>query len=405
MDIFILDALLRPIDVVDQYISFLWAERWSTMGDFTLETLATPNNRRRFVADAMLSIPQSKRVMIIEKVEEVDNIEQGNTLKITGRCLNALLEKRLLAGKNITTGMIAVSWDTIYAAPPELIAYFMYEICYTDPLDPGDVIPFLQPNGTPSLYPAENISVTYPSDFQWSIKPMNLYAGLQTLTSAYEVGFRLYKDPNASKLYFESIQGCDRTTRQTTYTPVIFSHDMANLIDTTNIVDKSTYYNAVWMIYTYKDSSNNDAIISQYVTAPDLSLSGGGFQQKTKLGTITQIPEGMVLADVPAYLTQLGQAELGRSQTVNVYDGEIAQNSTFLYERDYNLGDIVEVRGDDGGIAYMRVVEQIFKDDQSGYAAYPSLSVKDFVTPGTWASWKYDVEWSAMGSGEYWATQ
>jgi len=405
MDIFILDALLRPIDVVDQYISFLWTERWSTMGDFTLETLATPNNKRRFVADAMLSIPQSKRVMIIEKVEEVDTIEKGNTLKITGRCLNSLLEKRLAASINVVTGMIAVSSDTVGAAPPELITYYFYQACYTEPLDPNDVIPFLQPDGTTSLYPTENISVTYPVDFEWSIKPMNLYAAIQTLTSAYEVGFRFYKDPNASKLYFESVQGCDRTTRQTTYTPVIFSHDMANLIDTTNIVDKSTYYNAVWMVYSYKDVSNNDAIVSQYVTAPDLSLSGGGFQQKTKLVIITQIPEGMILADVPAYLTQLGQAELGRSQTVNVYDGEVAQNSSFVYERDYNLGDIVEVRGDDGGIAYMRVVEQIFKDDQGGYATYPSLVTKDFVTPGTWASWKYDVEWSLFGSSEYWSTQ
>jgi hypothetical protein len=405
MDIFILDALLRPIDVVDQYISFVWTERWSTMGDFILETLATPNNRRRFVPDAMLSIPQSKRVMIIEKVEEVDKIEEGNALKITGRCLNSELERRVAARMSIATGQISTSWDTIYAAPPELIEYYFFEVCYNNPLQTGDVFPFLQPSTTPSLYPAENISVTYPSDFQWSIKPMNLYAALQTLTTAYEVGFRFYKDPNASKLYFEAVQGCDRTTRQSTYTPVIFSHDMANLIDTTNITDKSTYYNAVWMIYSYKDASNDDAIISQYVTAPDLSLSGGGFQQKTKMVTITQIPDGMALVDVPAYLTQLGQAELGRSQTLNVYDGEVAQNSGFLYERDYNLGDIVEVRGDDGGIAYMRVVEQIFKNDQAGYATYPSLVIKDFVTPGTWASWKYDIEWSAMGSGEYWATQ
>jgi len=405
MDIFILDALLRPIDVVDQYISFIWTERWSTMGDFTLETLATPNNRRRFVADAMLSITQSKRVMIIEKVEEVDDVEKGNVLKITGRCLNSLLEKRLCAALNITTGMISVSSDTIGAAPPELLTYYFFRQCSTDPLDPGDTIPFLQPDGTPSLYPAENISVTYPSDFQWSIKPMNLYAAFQTLTTQYDVGFRFYKDPNASKLYFESVQGCDRTTRQTTYTPVIFSHDMANLIDTTNLVDKSEYVNTVWMVYSYKDADNNDANISVYVTVPDIALSGGGFQQKTKIVTITQIPEGMALVDVPAYLTQLGQGELSRSQSINVYDGEVAQNSNYVYERDYNLGDVVEIQGSDGGTAYMRVVEQIFKDDASGYASYPSLIRKDYVAPGTWASWKYDVEWTLFGSTEYWSTQ
>jgi hypothetical protein len=88
-----------------------------------------------------------------------------------------------------------------------------------------------------------------------------------------------------------------------------------------------------------------------------------------------------------------------------VYDGEIAKNTTFVYERDYNLGDLVEVRGNDGGTAYMRVVEQIFSSDVSGDSVYPSLITKSFINPGTWASWKYNVEWSAMGSDEYWSTQ
>jgi hypothetical protein len=405
MDIFILDVLLRPIDVVDQYISFLWTERWSTMGDFQINTLATPNNKRRFVPDTKLSIPQSKRVMIIESVEEKDDAENGNVLTVKGRCLNSILDKRFAANIDSFTSLIEVSWDTIGWSPKELIELYFFSICYDGNLSPGDIIPYLQAQGTTSLYPTENIPDIDGTTFEWSTKPESLYKAMQDICSAYNVGFRFYKDPNASKLYFESMMGSDRTTQQSLYSPVIFSYDMVNLIDTTNLVDTTQYYNMVWVVYFYKDDLGVDTTASVLVESTDLELSERGFDQKAKFLSVTQIPEDTAPEDIPAYLTKLGQEELARSQSVNVYDGEIAKNTTFVYERDYNLGDLVEVRGNDGGTAYMRVVEQIFSSDVSGDSVYPSLITKSFINPGTWASWKYNVEWSAMGSDEYWSTQ
>jgi len=408
MDIFILDVLLRPVDVVDQYISFIWTERWSTFGDFQIVTIATPDNRRRFVIDTMISIPQqSKRVMIVESVEEKDDVEKGNVLTVKGRCLNSILEKRVVTKYNATHDQLLPSWDTVDISPLQLLELYFFDICYTGNLTSGDVIPYVQSQSTPSLYPAENIPDPYPtgSGFQWSAKPKDMYSTFQDICTSYDIGFRFYKDPNASALYFESVNGCDRTTQQSTYLPVIFSADMANLVDTTNLVDNTKYYNAVWVIYFYKDSSNNDVTMSELVETADLSLSGGGFQQKVKFLSVTSIPEGTAPADIPAYLIKLGQEELARSQPVNVYDGEVTKNSTYVYEKDYNLGDLVEVRGNDGGTAYMRVVEQIFSSDSSGDSQYPSLITKSFVNPGTWGSWKYNIAWSAVPDTEFWSNQ
>jgi hypothetical protein len=404
MDIYILDVLLRPIDVVDEYISFIWTERWDSMGDFELVTLGTPNNRRRFVVDTKLSITQSKRVMIIESVENTTDVEKGNVLNVKGRCLNMMLEKRVLVRIDaFDPTRILPSWDTVGWDPLELLSLYFFAICYTNEISDGDNIPFLEASG--SLYPVENILPDWGVDFEWSTPPMDLYQALRKICTTYDVGFRLYKDPNASKLYFEGVMGCDRTTRQTDFVPVIFSEDMANLVDTTELLDNSKYYNAVQVVYFYKDEFDNDTTLNEYVTAPELAFSEGGFDQKTKFLSVTQIPEDMTLAEVPAYLIKLGEEELDRSKSVNVYDGEVDKNSAYVYEVHYNLGDIVEVRGSDGGTAFMRVVEQIFKSDSAGDAAYPSLITNSFVNPGTWASWKYDVEWAAMGSEEYWSNQ
>lgn len=406
MDIYLLDALLRPIDVVDEYISLIWSERWNTIGDFELVTLGKPSNRRRFVADTKISIPQSKRVMIIESVEDTVDVENGSILKIKGRCLNLMLEKRVLAEIDVfEPGRILPSFHTVGWNPIELLNLYFFDICYYNAISAGDNIPFVQTTG--SLYPIENIPFDpeWGESFEWASPPMSLYEALQKICTAYDIGFRFYKDPNASKLYFEGIMGSDRTSRQSDFMPVIFSQDMANLIDTTNLIDNSKYFNAVQVVYFYKDEFDNDTTLNAFVEASELDFSEGGFDQKTKFLSVTQIPEDMTLAEVPAYLIKLGEEELGRSRPVNVYDGEVAKNSMYVYEQDYILGDIVEVRGADGGTAYMRVVEQIFKSDSAGDAAYPSLITNSFVTPGTWASWKYDVEWSAMGSDEYWFNQ
>lgn len=413
MEIFILDALLRPIDVVDEYVSFIWTERYAEKGDFELVTLATPANRRRFVADVLISIPDSKRIMRVNKTEEKDDADNGITLTVKGFDLSFMLQQRVIASKDIDGMMLAVTYFS-GLSPIALMNHMVWRICIAASgvqISSGDTIPFLNNYiATPgSLYPASNITPPAPAGFVWEQKIASLYSALLDLGKAYDLGIRLYKDPNSSKLYFEGYNGVDRTSNQTEFPPVIFSTDMTNLQDTTEYKDNEAHYNVVVAVYEYKNPVEGDLpetlTISQIVSDPELVFSSGGFDQKTKFISITQLPSGMALVDVPAYLTQLAKEELNRARPTYLYDGEIDPNSNFVYERDYNLGDIVEIRGNNGGAALMRVVEQIIKYDSNGKSSYPSLLTKESITPGTWRSWKYDIEWSAMGSGEYWNNQ
>lgn len=404
MDIFILDEQIRPIDVVDQYISLIWTERWDEIGDFELVTLSTPSNRRRFVPDVQISIAESRHVMVIETVENTNDVENGAVLKIKGRDLICMTEKRNAVAKDAVTHEILPLWIHLGLSPKDLILRIVKDICFASAIDSDDNLPYLQnPELEESLYPTDTIAEPEPGGIDWAQKPMSLYAAFKEIAKAYDLGFRLYRHPSQSKLYFNVSIGSDRTSAQSTVPPIIFSEDMANLIDTKEFIDYSKHFNVVQVIYFYKDGSDNDVTSSVIVEAPEIAFSSGGFQRKVKMLSVTQIPDGVW--DIPAYLTQLGNEELMKSRPIDVYDGEVAQNAVFVYERDYYLGDILEVRGNDGGAAYMRVVEQIFKSDSTGVSAYPSLVTKTSITPGTWASWKYDLAWSAMGSTEYWNTQ
>ena len=416
MDIFILDSLLRPIDIIDRYESFIWTERYASKGDFQLVIMATPANRNRFVEDTMLWINKSNRIMRVKTVSDTVDVEKGATLTVKGFELSSIFEERVSASiedGGSHDGMLKAvtyfnGWD-----PIDLVRTMVWRICIATSgwqINPGDTIPFLQdPYGAPgSLYPADTIA--HPTDtLVWEQKLASLYSAITDVAKAYDFGFRLYKDPNASKLYFEPYTGIDRTSQQSVYPPVVFSADMQNLQNTTDYKDNTAHYNVVIAAYVYKNEEEGgyppDLTVSVTVSDPELAFSSGGFDQKTKVITISQLPDSMELVDAPAYLTQLANEELTRSRPTNVYDGEVDQNAQFVYGRDYNLGDLVEVRRSDGGAAFMRVEEQIFKYDSNGFASYPSLVTKESINPGTWRSWKYDVNWVDMGSGEYWNNQ
>ena len=99
-------------------------------------------------------------------------------------------------------------------------------------------------------------------------------------------------------------------------------------------------------------------------------------------------------------MIQRGQEELAKNRQITVLDGELTSNSQYRYGIDYNLGDLVELRDEDGATSVMQVTEQIFVSDKEGDRAYPTLAVNALITPGTWLTYG-DVEWDDFTT-EHW---
>lgn len=106
---------------------------------------------------------------------------------------------------------------------------------------------------------------------------------------------------------------------------------------------------------------------------------------------------------INALLTARGLQELQSHNNVTAFDGEIPTNSMYVYDRDYFLGDIVEVHNNDGVVNNVRVTEQIFSQDSSGEKSYPTLSSRLVITPGVWAAWDANQQWADVPDPEHWA--
>ncbi len=94
-ELLILDALLRPIDVVDVFKSLIWAERYSAKGDFELVVEATPANKRRFAKNVKMFYTLSKRLMLIQTSTEKTNEDGQVLLTVKGFEITDILATRL----------------------------------------------------------------------------------------------------------------------------------------------------------------------------------------------------------------------------------------------------------------------------------------------------------------------
>lgn len=397
MEVLILDSLLRPVDVVDTFESMVFAERRKDLGDFELITLSTPENKKRFIPNTWLTIDKSRRIMRVETIEETVNDEMKTILKITGKEITKVLEMRA-ALKAIAGPGVAPVW-VIEDQPADVMRYIFRQICVLGTVTADDIIPFIQDGLT--QYPASTIPE--PTDtILWEQKPASVFAAEKEIADIFDLGFRLYRDMNGlSKLYFDVYAGSDRTSAQSTNPPVIFSFDMDNLQGTRELSDISKEYNVIQVVYIYKDITDTEVALTVEVFDVD-GIPPEGFDRKTKVLTITSIPEE--ITDIPAFLYRAGLDELMKSRPIGAFDGEVSKISEYIYETHYYLGDVVELRSSTGATAYMTVEEYIFVEDLNGERSYPTFTVRKFIDPGTWASWRYDVDWVDMGT-ETWADQ
>lgn len=388
MELYILDSLYRPITVVDSFESLIWTERLSSIGDFELHMISTLENRTKFNIGQLVAINTSYRVMEIETIEESNNTDGSETIIIKGRSIEKILDSRLAMG---VLGDTTENPKWVLTGTPKVIANkIFHDICVTGILSAGDIIPSIIED---SIFPVDTIAEPTET-ITYEINIATVYAALKELCDVYGMGFRFVRDPVTYQRYFDVYMGSDRTTAQSTLPAVVFSQDLDNLTKTTKLQSNALYKNVAYVL---------SPVGYQIVYDPDIDSSVNGFERRVivvKADDIRdEIPE-----DAAAKMIQRGKQELAKARPFTSFDGELAQNNKYRYGIDYNLGDLVEFQNEDD-VTLMQVTEQIMVSDSQGERAYPTLSINQYVMPGTWLAWDYNQVWEDVGDTEYWADQ
>jgi hypothetical protein len=314
-------------------------------------------------------------------------------LKITGRSLETVLEDRVAV--NVLSGVPQAEWtlqDT-----PEWVARNMFSsICVNGQANANDVLPFIVMNQT--LFPVDTIPE---STFEiiWYQKPDTLYKALKDLCDIYDMGFRLYRNGDASQLFFNIYKGSDRTTRQQVLTPVIFSPELGNVASTNELTTIAKTKNCAYVMAT-----RDDVTYGRWVYPEDVDPLIAGFDRRVLYVSAELAETDVTTADINARLDRQGLDELAKNRAFTAFDGEVSQYTQYKYGVDYYLGDLVMMQNSDGFMNNMRVTEQIFVSDREGDRAYPTLAINLSIFPGSWESWGYQA-WEDIGPTEYWSNQ
>lgn len=390
MEVYILDSLYRRIQVVDRFESLIWTERFFAYGDFELSLHSTLDSRTKFPVGTRFAINESYRVMTVNTVEDSTDADGKATLKLTGKSLEAILDDRIARGtlSDLTT---EPKW-ILTGTPVDIANKIFHDICVVGTLNAADVIANVI-EGT--IFPEDTIAE--PSEIiTVEIDPTTVYQAIKNVCDLYGIGFRLVRNFDTSQLYFDIYTGSDRTTQQTTLPAVVFSPDLDNLQNTTELTSIASYKNVAYVF---------SSVGHEIVYPQDVDPTVTGFERHVLLVKADDIKdEDPAIAS--AKMIQRGKEELSKNRQYFAFDGELNQRSAYKYGVHYNLGDLVEMRNTDGATNQMQVVEQIFVSDKEGERSYPTLAINKFITPGSWSAWDYNQEWEDLDSSpEAWADQ
>lgn len=390
MEVYVLDSLLRRTQVVDQFESLIWTERFQEVGDFELDLVSTPRNRALFRAGTQLAMNESYRVMTVKTVEDRTDEEGREMLKVVGDSLEQILDDRVV--KDATISPFS-EWYLL--GTPGNIAREMFDrSCRDGVLDLKDKIPFLMPG---SIFPEDTIPET-DTPILWAQAPDSLLKAEKDICQAYDLGFRLVRNFDLSQLYFDIYSGSDRTSRQSELKPVIFSVSLDSIQNTTEYSTIAGAKNVAY-VYTNVGSVQQYEVVYGENVDPDIS----GFERRVLYINASDINTDGSADDISTQLIQKGVEALQGARALELFDGEINQYNPYKYGIDYQLGDLVELRNKDGIVTYKRVTEQIFVSDSEGDRSYPTLAIDLFAGANTWLSWdSKPTVWSDFDT-EFWS--
>jgi hypothetical protein len=380
MELYTLDPLNRRQYVIDQFESLIWTERWQTYGDFELHVPSIYSFRALLKPDTWLAMNKSNYVMRIESVEDDDNTDGSRNLIIKGRDISAILDDRAAP-------------RTTWTDTPGAVARSMFhQSCVTGTWDAGDIIPgIVEGTFLPAstiLEPADPITVAITKVSALSTEMVT------NICAKYNLGFRILRQDSTGELYFDIYAGSDRTTAQTTLTPVVFSSQLDNLQNTKELTDISKAKNVAYV----QDSTGASTIV--YGSGVDPGIES--FERR-----VLFVDASNLTTPTTAQLQQAGLEALAAATTQFLFDGEVSQQSQYKYGSDYNLGDLVEQNNIDGVQTYMRVTEQIFSEDSTGEKSYPTLASYLSLNSGTWLGWNDNRAWFDLNTDttDVWGTQ
>jgi len=393
MDFYTMTGTFLPDELIDQFTSAIWNERYKAAGDFQIIVPASASNIAKLKEGKYLALRGSKEVMQIQ----TQSIEKG-LMTVTGFSLtSAILNQRYMWKYNLeATGVDnrIADWNQEAKAGEFIAEVIEAMVIDTAPWGDGTMgqsnldwameeLPFL------TLGPIDASGVAKRQTA--AVGP--LYDSIASIANSEDVGILLYlesADPiDGYSLKFTTYQGVDHTSDQDDVPLIRLLPDLDSITDLKEINSIGLYKNVAYVYW--------NGVISKHLAEPLLPEPEGldrrvlitdavgapvGHKvQYPMMGPVGWRPGGTYTQlvvdtdDITAFREQHARDAFANANYIHAVDGQTSPNSEYVYGMHFGLGDLIELQGLTGAISKARITEYIRSQDQYGEKNYPTISV------------------------------
>lgn len=343
MDLYILDKTFKPIALIDNAASVIWADRYYDTGDFEIYIPASLKNLSILQEEYYVKRMDSDMVGIIEKLNLKTDIENGDYLIASGRDLKSILERRIIWNQSNLSGKV--------------------EMILRQLINENVINPTIAARKIPNIKLGSIKGFTETADFQ--VTGDNLLEKVKELCKAAEIGWKVILTAEG-EILIEFYRGTNRSYSQSANPYVVFSPTFDNLLTTETQQDITTYKNVALVAGEGEGAARKTVAIGTasgmarrelYVDARDISSNEGEISssQYTEL------------------LKQRGNEQLAAAVKTLGVSGTAETALTFKLNEDYFLGDTVAVENEYGIKANSKILEVIECEDQNGISIIPTF--------------------------------
>ena len=349
MDITVLDKDLEQVSIVEIYNSLIWTDRYCAYGDFEIQTFPMSEIVQYLQKDYYLENKNSEHVMIIEDILINTDSEDGNTITITGRSLESLLDRRIVWAQTILEGNVQTC-----------IKKLLNENAIS-PSNPKRKIPnLIFEDSTDPAITGVAISAQFTGD--------NLYDAIKQLCESAEIGFKITLNEE-KQLVFKLYAGLDRSYSQETNPYVVFSPQFENIVNS-NYLDISSSYKNVALVAGEGEGSMRKTTSVGDVSGLDRREL---FVDARDISSKTEDNVNLTYAQYMNQLYQRGKEKLAEYSVTQSFEGQVEMTKMFLYGKDFFIGDIIQIANEYGMETKARISEIVMSHDSSGESTYPTL--------------------------------
>ncbi|MCD3351257.1 hypothetical protein G8V03_09690 [Clostridium botulinum D/C] len=306
----ILDKDINLIGILDSYESFIFTRRFYRYGEFELKINANKLHADKLIINNLLLLGKdyNKVGIILHREYDYQNgIENTDVLLVKGICLKGLTKRRLIVPD---TGQ---DFDNCNGNQEAIMKYFVDKNCI-NPTDSNRKIN--------NLILAENKNRG--ATDRWRSSYENLADKLQVIGEYSKLGWNISLDHKAKKFIFDVIQGRHLTVNQSINPPVIFRSDFNN-ISSRHFIE--SIINSSNLIYAGTREDNSKLVLN--------NGDSRGFERIESFTDCT--------GDIEE-IKQVSKTKLEELKELKTFELEVNPKNTFIYQQDYDLGDIVTIQ-------------------------------------------------------------